>query len=439
MSLRIVIPALNEGEGLAARLRALQPLQARGAEVVVVDGGSTDRTWAIARALADRVLLAPRGRAAQMNAGAYGNASLHGTQTTALLFLHADTQLPADADRLIKQALHAAHWGRFDLRIDNNSWPLRMTAGMMNLRSRLSGIATGDQALFVRRETFEAAGGFAPIALMEDIALSKSLKRFGPPACLRQRVTTSARRWQTHGVWRTMLLMWRLRAAYFWGAAPDVLAQRYGYVPAPVPRPAAVAVMAKAPQAGFAKTRLIPLLGAAGAARAQRRFTLDTLHTAHSYAPSASTLWCAPHAQHRFFRALHQTTGVVCQVQAEGDLGHKMQAIVAQHFAQPSATPLLIMGTDCPLLSPGHLQQAAVALAAHDVVLIPAEDGGYVLIGLRRCVPEVFEHITWSTPHVLEQTRQQLRLAGASWHALPALWDIDEPADWHRLASMPLH
>ncbi len=433
MSLRIVIPVLNEGEGLAQRLRALQPLRARGAEVVVVDGGSTDSTWAIARALADCVLLAPRGRAAQMNTGAQG------AHTAALLFLHADTQLPPDADSLIAQALHTAHWGRFNVQMDSPAWPLRMVAGMMNLRSRLSGIATGDQAMFMRRTTFEACGGFASIALMEDIALSKSLPRFGAPACLRERVTTSARRWQKHGVWRTVLLMWRLRAAYFFGSAPDVLAERYGYMPAPVPSPSAVAVMAKAPQAGFAKTRLIPLLGAAGAARVQRRFTLHTLHTAHNFAPQAVTLWCAPHAQHRFFRALRKTNGVVCQVQSDGDLGTKMQTIVAQHFAKHAATPLLIMGTDCPLLSPGHLQQAAAALVQHDVVLIPAEDGGYVLIGLRRSVPEVFENITWSTALVLQQTRQQLRLAGASWHELPALWDIDEPADWQRLASMQLH
>ncbi len=430
MSLRIVMPVLNEGDGLAARLRALQPLRARGAELVVVDGGSVDATWAIARTLADSVLLARSGRALQMNAGA------HGACTSALLFLHADTQLPPDADSLIEDALCRAHWGRFDVRMDSDAWPLRMIAGMMNLRSRLTGIATGDQAVFVRRETFEAAGDFLPIALMEDIALSKSLKRFGPPACLRQQVITSARRWQKHGIWRTMLLMWRLRAAYFMGSAPNGLAQRYGYPPATAPGVAAVAVMAKAPRAGFAKTRLIPLLGAAGAGRAQRRFTLDTLHTAQCFAPTATTLWCAPHAQHRFFRALRKTAGLVCQVQCEGELGDKMQAIVAHHFAQPHATPLLIMGTDCPMLAPGHLHQATAALADHDVALIPAEDGGYVLIGLRRSVPEVFENITWSTPQVLQQTRRQLRLADASWHELPALWDIDEPADWQRFARM---
>jgi rSAM/selenodomain-associated transferase 1 len=323
--------------------------------------------------------------------------------------------------------------------MDSRLWPLRMVAGMMNLRSRLTGIATGDQAMFVRRETFEALGGFTPIPLMEDIALSQSLARYSAPACLQEQVTTSARRWQKHGVWRTMLLMWWLRTAYFFGSSPQALALRYGYAAAPVPVTASVAVMAKAPLTGFAKTRLIPLLGAAAAARVQRRFTVDSLYTAQCFAPEATTLWCAPHAQQRFFRALHKAAGATCHTQSAGDLGSKMQAIVAQHFAKPHATPLIIIGTDCPLLSPGHLQQAAAALAEHDVVLIPAEDGGYVLIGLRRSVPEVFERITWSTPQVLEQTRQQLRLAGASWHELAPLWDIDEPADWQRFASLPLH
>jgi rSAM/selenodomain-associated transferase 2/rSAM/selenodomain-associated transferase 1 len=433
MTLRIVMPVLNEGAGLADRLRALQPLRARGAEVVVVDGGSTDSTWAVARALADRVLLAPQGRAVQMNAGAQG------AQTASLLFLHADTQLPPDADHLIEQALCTSHWGRFDVRMDSGAWQLRMVAGMMNVRSRATGIATGDQAIFVRRGTFEALGGFALIALMEDIAMSKSLLRFSHPHCLCERVTTSSRRWQKHGVWRTILLMWRLRAAYFWGTAPDVLAQRYGYTKAPAAHPVAVAVMAKAPQAGFAKTRLIPLLGASGAARAQRKFTLNTLHTAQQFAGKAATLWCAPHTQHRFFRALSSTVGVTCAAQSEGDLGEKMRAIVTQHFAQPNAASLLIMGTDCPLLSPGHLQRAAAALAGHDAVVIPAEDGGYVLIGLRRCVPQVFNNITWSTSQVMAQTRAQLRLAGASWQELPALWDVDEPADWQRLTHMQTH
>ena len=223
-SLAIVIPVLDEAATLMPRLLALAPLRLRGARVVVVDGGSTDGTLAIAQAHADVALVSPRGRGAQMNAGAAACAA------DALLFLHADTVLPHEADRLVLEALQGAStWGRFDVRIDNPRRVFRCIERMMNWRSRWSGIATGDQAIFMRRDVFERVGGFADIPLMEDIALSRALKRIAPPVCLRARVTTSARRWETHGVWRTVWLMWRLRAAYFFGADPAALAVQYGY------------------------------------------------------------------------------------------------------------------------------------------------------------------------------------------------------------------
>ena len=458
MNLRIVMPVLNEGDTLRAALLALQPLRQRGAGLVVVDGGSTDSTWALARALADQVLLAPRGRAAQMNAGA---ADCH---AEVLLFLHADTRLPDDADALIAQALKTGldqshSWGRFDVRIDGKNPLLRVVERLMNLRSRLTGIATGDQAMFIKRDVFERLGGFADLPLMEDIELSKRLKELGPPACIKAPVDTSARRWQEDGVWRTIVLMWRLRLAYFFGANPDALALRYGYAHRPnsvmLSVTAAVAILAKAPVAGLAKTRLIPMLGAAGAARAQRRFTLNTLQVARAAMPSANaaasetvsaldslaqppllTLWCAPDAGHRFFRALRRVTGIACINQPPGDIGVRMVHAFEHHFAHQANVPLLLVGTDCPMLAPGHLQQAALALKQHDVLLIPAEDGGYVLVGMRLLVPQVFEGITWSTPHVMAQTRDQLRRAGVSWFEMPTLWDVDEPADWQRLQQI---
>jgi rSAM/selenodomain-associated transferase 2 len=186
--------------------------------VVVADGGSEDGTRDIAAPLADRVLLAPRGRARQMNAGA---AVASGA---ALLFLHADTRLPPQADHLIFASLNGNSWGRFDVRIESVHPLLPVVAFAMNLRSRLTGIATGDQAIFVRREAF---AGFPEIPLMEDIAFSKAMKRRSPPACLRERVTTSGRRWERDGVLRTVLLMWRLRLAYFLGSDPDELARQY--------------------------------------------------------------------------------------------------------------------------------------------------------------------------------------------------------------------
>ncbi len=219
----IVVPALNEAGGIRASLAALQPLRARGHEVIVVDGGSTDGTMELAAPLADRVVAAARGRAVQQNAGA---AAASGD---ILLFLHADTTLPQGADALVLDGLRRSGrgWGRFDVRLSGRHPLLRVVERMIGLRSRLSGIATGDQAIFVRREWFRRAGGFPELPLMEDVAITRALKRLGPPLPLRARVTTSSRRWEERGIVRTILLMWRLRWAYFLGADPADLARRY--------------------------------------------------------------------------------------------------------------------------------------------------------------------------------------------------------------------
>ncbi|HEX8692389.1 MAG TPA: TIGR04283 family arsenosugar biosynthesis glycosyltransferase [Longimicrobium sp.] len=221
--LSIVVPALDEAEGIVETLAALGPLRARGHEVIVVDGGSADATAELARPLADRVLAAERGRARQQNAGAAAAAG------DVLLFLHADTHLPPGADSLVLGGLERTGrgWGRFDVRLTGRHPVLRVVERMIGLRSRLSGIATGDQAVFVRRDWFRRAGGFPDLPLMEDVALSRALKRLGPPLCLRETVVTSSRRWERRGVFRTMLLMWRLRWSYWRGADPAVLAERY--------------------------------------------------------------------------------------------------------------------------------------------------------------------------------------------------------------------
>lgn len=221
MRLSIILPVLDEAAGIAASLDALRPLRAAGHEVIVVDGGSRDGTVALAAPRADRVIAAPRGRARQMNAGAVA------AQGDALLFLHADTRLPEGAATVIADALARHDWGRFDVRIEGRPATLRGVAALMNLRSRATGIATGDQAMFVTRAAFDATGGFPDQPLMEDIELSKRLKCLGAPACLRARVTTSGRRWERHGIWRTILLMWRLRFAYWRGVPAERLVARY--------------------------------------------------------------------------------------------------------------------------------------------------------------------------------------------------------------------
>lgn len=220
--LSIVMPALNEASGIEATLDALQPLRARGVEIVLADGGSSDGTARLAEPWVDAVAASARGRALQMNAGAAV------ARADALLFLHADTRLPPLADVLVLQALAGgACWGRFDVRIEGRPWMLRVVATLMNLRSRASGIATGDQAIFVAREAFDRVGGFPVQPLMEDVEISRRLKRLGRPACLRQRVCTSGRRWEQRGVWRTIVLMWRLRWRYWRGESVARLAEAY--------------------------------------------------------------------------------------------------------------------------------------------------------------------------------------------------------------------
>jgi rSAM/selenodomain-associated transferase 2 len=221
MRVSVVIPTLNEAANIAQTLSLVR--RAGECELVVVDGGSNDNTFEIAQRHADLTMSAPCGRAKQMNAGARAATG------EALLFLHADTVLPSKFSELLQHALEDATiiGGRFDVRLDAAGWQFRMIETLMNIRSRLSRISTGDQAMFVRREVFLALGGFPELELMEDIEFSRRLKRAGKIACLRERVKTSARRWQRDGVCRTVVLMWTLRGAYFLGMSPRHLKAFY--------------------------------------------------------------------------------------------------------------------------------------------------------------------------------------------------------------------
>ncbi|SIS81427.1 TIGR04283 family arsenosugar biosynthesis glycosyltransferase [Neptunomonas antarctica] len=233
----IVIPMLNESEIIVSKLKALQPLR-RHCELIVVDGGSQDNSQSLASPWVDYVLEAPAGRARQMNAGAaIAIADL-------LLFLHIDTELPDNLLELLPVVDNAngkstndkrsnghnrEYWGRFDVVITGNHWMLPCIAFFMNKRSRITGIATGDQAMFISRKLFAGVGGFPDQPLMEDIALSTQLLKFFRPHCLASTATTSGRRWEQKGVFRTICLMWSLRLAYWLGAPPSTLAKRYGY------------------------------------------------------------------------------------------------------------------------------------------------------------------------------------------------------------------
>ena len=221
IDISIVIPTLDEATSLAQTLIVAR--DRGGGELIVADGDSSDATRDVAARLADTVVAAPRGRAAQMNAGA---AIARGD---VLVFLHADTQLPRGFAEAVARALDdpAVVGGYFALALDAPGWRYRLTERLISERSRLTGVATGDQAIFVRRAVFQALGGFAPLPLMEDIDLMRRLKHSGRVAALRERVVTSARRWERRGFWRTVLLMWTLRLAYYAGVAPDTLARWY--------------------------------------------------------------------------------------------------------------------------------------------------------------------------------------------------------------------
>jgi rSAM/selenodomain-associated transferase 2 len=225
MSIRIsiIVPVLNESAGLEKTLLSLQSLLLLGDhELLVVDGGSLDDTVAIAKKYADKVITGEQGRARQMNAGA------HEAKGDILWFLHADTIVPEQADQAIIEAMGETDgWGRFDIRLSSGRWPFRVIEWLMNLRSHYSGIATGDQGIFVQRELFDRVGGFNDIPLMEDIELSKILKHYARPSTLRQRLTTSSRRWERNGILSTVILMWYLRLAYYMGKSPVELARIY--------------------------------------------------------------------------------------------------------------------------------------------------------------------------------------------------------------------
>ena len=226
MRLAIVIPVLDEADRIEACLGALAELRRRGATVIVVDGGSRDPTVQLAAGQCDRVIAAPRGRALQMNAGARCEEA---RGADVLLFLHADVRLPGNADRLIFRALSNGRscWGRFDVKLEGRSPGLKLVGPLMNLRSRATGICTGEQAIFVAQGAFVALEGFAPIALMEDIEFSRRARRLSAPIALRPPVLASGQRWDRAGWLATVLLMWRLRLAFFLGADPQQLAQRY--------------------------------------------------------------------------------------------------------------------------------------------------------------------------------------------------------------------
>jgi len=425
--LSIVVPVVDEAAGIADALAPLQALRERGAEVIVVDGGSRDATPSIARPLADRALVAPRGRAVQMNVGASVASG------DVLLFLHADCRLPDDAIPAIERALATgAKWGRFDVTLAGRSAMLPVVARMMNVRSRLTGIATGDQGLFVTRGAFDAVGGFPALPLMEDVSMSGALRSLaGRPACIASRIEASGRRWDVHGASRTIATMWSLRHAFRRGADPAALHRRY-YGRAPEP-PAILQVFAKPPLPGRVKTRLARSIGDEAAVNVYAALVRRTLRIAADARRAGVVrdveLWVAPGEPPGVLQDWANAHGFALRAQQGRDLGERMQHALRDALARGSRA--VLVGTDVPGYDVRYFAAAVNALQDRDAVFGPAEDGGYVLVGLARDV-DAFDGVPWSTADVMRVTRVRLAAAAASWHELEPLWDVDTVEDFDR-------
>lgn len=408
-----VVPVLNDAGPLAALLTGLAGCE--GLEVIVVDGGSRDEPASVCRRFNVRCLRARKGRAAQMRAGA---AQARGN---AIWFLHADAKAtPAHLEALQGALRGNAAWGRFDVRLSGAAFPFRIIGFLMNQRSRLTGICTGDQGIFASRRALDAAGGVPDQPLMEDIELSKRLRRLARPRALRPRLGASSRRWQENGILRTVLLMWELRLRYGLGARPEDLRRRYYALPK-------VAVLTRAPARGAVKRRLAVALGDDAALAAHIELTEGTLAALRSDEFECE-LWFAG-APNKRLRQWGERHGLALFRQPAGDLGRRMLAAL-------EGGARVAVGTDVPELDANYVANALAALNEADVVIGPVEDGGYCLIATNAPRAELFQGIEWGTQAVCSQTVEKATAIGLRVAKLNTLWDVDDAEDHARWRSM---
>jgi rSAM/selenodomain-associated transferase 2/rSAM/selenodomain-associated transferase 1 len=439
LKVSFILPVLNEAHLIVNQLQRLQCYRDSGHEIIVVDGGSYDGTPGLATPLADLMLQTGPGRSLQMNAGAnYANGNL-------LLFLHADTCLPGKVDKLLEQRIAQAKspWGWFDIRLSNTAFVYRLIGRAMTLRSRLTGVCTGDQALFVDTELWGRVGGFAAVPLMEDVEISKRLRRHAKPLCISEQAVTSSRRWQDKGVFRTIFLMWWLRLLYFLGVNPDYLVKQY-YPQGIKPNAAVeyqypgarVLVFAREPRLGAVKTRLQGVIGKERALALHEAMIARVTATVTQSQLAPMALWVSSNKHHKLFLSICNIKDIF--EQSGEDLGQKMAHAVATTLSDNSTNTVLLIGADCPSIDHSYLASALDKLAEEDLdaVVGPAEDGGYVLMGLKAPAPELFRGIEWGADTVLRVTLQRLQDNGLRYHLLDQRWDVDRAEDLDRLAGL---
>lgn len=443
VTLSFILPVLNEQGRIATTLTQLRR-QYPAAQLVVVDGGSHDDTVQNARPLCDQLLETLPGRALQMNAGAAAATGAY------LFFLHADSQLAIASSDLQAALGKRPKWGFCRVRLSGTHPMFGVIAGCMNVRSTLTRVATGDQMLFVEREVFIETGGFDLLPLMEDIALSKRLRKIAAPLILKPAVLTSSRRWRERGIVKTILEMWWLRLAYFFGVSPQYLWRRYYGPDIGSGSPAGVDIcidaksverttlhiqFAREPVVGEVKTRLQPHFSPEQACDIHCELVRLTNRRLVEAALGPVELSVAGGTQHPLFAQCVALGTDAVQAQHGSDLGERMYN--ALHAGIARYPQVLLVGSDCPVLDADYLEAASDALREVDVVLGPAEDGGYVLIGARRVDMCWFEGVQWGGSNVLADTVSRLRQTNTRYRLLPQMWDVDRPQDVSRWRSLP--
>ena len=423
--LGVVVPTLNEAEHLPALLDDLGEL-AVPHRVVVADGGSTDATRELARRAGATVIVAHRGRAHQMNAGARVASSRW------LLFLHADSRLTVEARqcltrRLLGGATTNPAYFRFSL--EGRGWFWRFIELGQSLRERVTGLAYGDQGLLVRSQDFDALGGFPPIPVMEDVALVRALRSRFQVDQLSARLPISTRRFVEEGRWRAWARNVRLIALFSLGVDPDRLARLYPPRRSAPPAGRIALAFAKAPTPGTVKTRLATGIGAEAAARLYSEIASGVVKRLSS--PSFDLWICYDPPQAATEIQAWFGEGVAPIPQEEGDLGNRMQAALTA--ALIVARKACVVGTDVPGLEAGIVDEAFERLEEADVVIGPAGDGGYYLLAVKQVFPELFSEIPWSTSQVMEYTLAAAESSGLKVQTLITLDDVDRPEDLRTL------
>lgn len=417
MKISVIIPVLNEHVALTKLLPALITQNNNEClELIVCDGGSSDITCSYVRQLQKKhpfvcLIQSDLGRAKQMNAGA------RRAKHEQLIFLHADTQLPENWIDLIQDKL----WGCFDVRLSGSHFMLRIVETMMNWRSCFTQVATGDQAIYVQKKLFDKVGGFPNLALMEDVALSKLLRQQQKMVCIKTPLLTSSRRWEKHGVYKTIALMWLLRCAYFCGVSPQILVKKY-YPNYGVKRlQAVVQIFTKLPIKGYVKTRLIPHVGAQSATNIHRyllRHSLKVVSNSHVN----SELWVAQEKQHCLAEndefLLYESIA-----QQGNDLGERMGLALQQGLK--SYTKVMLIGTDCLDFSKQKIEDSLLQLNEVDVVLTPVADGGFISIACRVFDQQIFNDVAWGTASALKDVLTNVQSLSLSYALLEPVRDID--------------